>query len=83
MLTPSRNSASHSYIFQHVKNILGLKGEIIRSSAWKTLNGRSPDPMNTRRNTAAEEFSTDCMAYMTGFTLLFVSILSVSLILWA
>lgn len=39
--------------------------------------------MNTRRNTAAEEFSTDCMAYMTGFTLLFVSILSVSLILWA
>jgi hypothetical protein len=38
--------------------------------------------MNTRRNTAAEEFSADCLAFMTGFTLLFVSILSVSLILW-
>jgi hypothetical protein len=39
--------------------------------------------MNTRRNTAAEEFTADCMAYMTGFVLLFVSILSLSLILWA
>jgi hypothetical protein len=39
--------------------------------------------MNTRRNTAAEEFTADCMAYMTGFVLLFVSILSASLILWA
>ena len=39
--------------------------------------------MNTRRNTAAEEFTAECMAYMTVFVLLFITILSASLILWA
>ena len=39
--------------------------------------------MNTRRNTAAEEFTHDCMAYMTGFVLVFLSILAAALILWA
>lgn len=39
--------------------------------------------MNTRRNTDAEEFTRDCLVYMTGFVLVFTSILSLSLILWA
>ena len=39
--------------------------------------------MNTRRNTAAEEFTLHCMVFMTGFVLVFLSILSAALILWA
>ena len=39
--------------------------------------------VNARRNTAAEEFTCDCLAYMAGFVLVFTSILSLSLILWA
>jgi len=39
--------------------------------------------MNTRRNTAAEEFTADCMVFMTGYVLVFLSILSTALILWA
>lgn len=39
--------------------------------------------MNTRRNTAAEEFTRDCLVYMTGFVLVFTSILSIGVILWA
>jgi len=39
--------------------------------------------MNIRRNSAAEEFTVDCMVFMTGFVLVFLSILSASLILWA
>jgi hypothetical protein len=39
--------------------------------------------MNTRCNAAAEEFTADCIACMTGFVLVFISILSASLILWA
>lgn len=38
--------------------------------------------MNTRRNTDAEEFTRECMAYMAGFVLVFTSILSLGLILW-
>jgi hypothetical protein len=37
--------------------------------------------MNIRRNTAAEEFTADCMLLMSGFTLFFVSILSIVCIL--
>ena len=39
--------------------------------------------MNTRRNIAAEEFTAECLIVMTGFVLIFASILSVALILWA
>ena len=39
--------------------------------------------MNARRNTAAEEFTAECLIVMTGFVLLFVSTLSVALIFWA
>jgi len=39
--------------------------------------------MNTRRNIAAEEFTTDCMRLMAGWVLSFISLLSICLILWA
>lgn len=39
--------------------------------------------MNTRRNSAAEEFTPDCVRLMGGFILAFTSILSLALIAWA
>lgn len=38
MLTPSRNFATHSYVAQHVKNIIGLKGEIIPRYTMRRVN---------------------------------------------
>jgi len=38
MITPSRNLASHSYVAQHVKNIIGLKGEIIPRYTIRRVN---------------------------------------------
>ena len=39
--------------------------------------------MNIRRNTAAEEFTADCVLFMSVFVLAFTSILSIGLIAWA
>lgn len=38
MITPSRNFTSHSYVAQHVKNIIGLKGEIIPRYTMRRVN---------------------------------------------
>jgi hypothetical protein len=38
MLTPSRNFDAHSYIWQHVKNIIGPKGEIYSRYTMRRVN---------------------------------------------